>query len=49
MDIHTDTTERDLLMPRLMLIQPSSTTPTDTVPSVPTPMVLPPMADMEFR
>merc|ERR1719282_63902 len=41
MDTHTDTTERDLLMPRLMLIPPSSTTPTDMVPLVPTPMVLP--------
>merc|ERR1712227_613683 len=42
MDTHTDTTERDLLIP------PSSTTPTDMVPLVPTPMVLPLMADTEF-
>merc|ERR1719328_579253 len=49
-DTHTlpTTTARDPLMLKQMLIPPSSTTPTDMVPLVPTPMVLPLMADTEF-
>merc|ERR1719410_1364124 len=48
-DTHTDTdtTERDPLMPRLRPTPLSSTTPTDTVPSVPTPTVLEPTPDTE--
>merc|ERR1711868_187519 len=48
-DTHTDTdtTERGPLMPRLRPTPPSSTTPMDTVPSVPTPTVLEPTPDTE--